>query len=105
MPLLHLIHCLTKSTPSTENCQTLLTPLPSLLLRLGEQDISVEDCGVNLRARGRLMELIVFRVETLGLVALLLVAIAQIFGVGVSKAGKKVGLTILDSMLQLSPNI
>ena len=50
------------------------------------------------------MELIVFRVETLGLVALLLAAIAQIFGVGVSKAGKKVGLTILDSMLQLSPN-
>ena len=51
------------------------------------------------------MELIVFRVETLGLVALLLVAIAQIFGVGVSKAGKKVGLTISDSMLQLFPNI
>ena len=74
-------------------------------MRLGEQDISVEDCGVNLRARGRLMELIVFRVETLGLVALLLAAIAQIFGVGGSKAGKKVGLTILDSMLQLSPNI
>ena len=51
------------------------------------------------------MELIVFRIETLGLVALLLGAIAQIFGVGGSKAGKKVGLTILDSMLQLSPNI
>ena len=51
----------------------------------------MEECGTNLRARGSLMELLVFRVETLGLVAVLLAAVAQIFGVGASKAGKKVG--------------
>ena len=37
------------------------------------------------------MELLVFTVETLSLVAVLLAAIAQIFGVGGNKAGKKVG--------------
>ena len=42
------------------------------------------------------MESLVFRVETLGLVALLLVAVAQIFGVGGNKTGKKVGTTILS---------
>ena len=89
IPLLQLIQCLTKSTSSTESCQNLLTPLPSLLSRLGE-DLPVEECGVNLRARGSLMELLVFRVETLGLVAVLLAAIAQIFGVGGNKTGKKV---------------
>jgi len=90
IPLLQLVQCLTKSTSSStaENCQTLLTPLPSLLSRLGE-DLPVEECGVNLRARGSLMELLVFRVETLGLVAILLAAIAQIFGVGGNKTGKK----------------
>merc|ERR1711971_117882 len=89
IPLLQLVQCLTKSTSSsTENCQTLLTPLPSLLSRLVE-NLPVEECGVNLRARGSLMELLVFRVETLGLVAVLLPAIAQIFGVGGNKTGKK----------------
>ena len=43
------------------------------------------------------MESLVFRVETLGLVALLLVAVAQIFGVGGNKTGKKVGTTIVPS--------
>ena len=89
-PLLQLIQCLIKPTPSTANCQTILTPLPSLLSRLDE-NLPVEECGTNLRARGGLMELLVFRVETLGLVAVLLAAVAQIFGVGASKAGKKVG--------------
>merc|ERR1719341_2162011 len=88
IPLLQLIQCLTKSTSSTENCQTHLTPLPSLLSRLGES-LPVEECGANLRARGSMMELLVFRVETLGLVAVLLAAIAQIFGVGGNKTGKK----------------
>ena len=90
IPLLQLIQCLIQSTPSTANCQTILTPLPSLLSRLGES-LAVEECGTNLRARGSLMELLVFRVETLGLMAVLLAAIAQIFGVGGNKAGKKVG--------------
>ena len=63
--------------------------MPSLLLRLGE-NLPVEECGANLRARGGLMELLVFRVETLGLAAVLLAAIAQIFGAGGNKAGKKV---------------
>jgi len=85
-PLLQLIHSLTIS--QTESCQSLLAPLPSLLLSLGE-NISVKECGANLRARGSLMESLVFRVETLGLVALLLVAVAQIFGVGGNKTGKK----------------
>ena len=40
------------------------------------------------------MELLVFTVETLSLVAVLLAAIAQIFGVGGNKAGKKVGFFI-----------
>ena len=56
----------------------------------------MEDCGANLRARGSLMELLVFKVETLGLVAVLLAAIAQIFGVGGNKAGKKVELTFAE---------
>ena len=93
-PLLQLIHSLTIS--QTESCQSLLAPLPSLLLSLGE-NISVKECGANLRARGSLMESLVFRVETLGLVALLLVAVAQIFGVGGNKTGKKVGTTIVPS--------
>ena len=87
-PLLQLIHSLTVS--QTESCQSLLAPLPSLMLSLGE-NISVKECGANLRARGSVMESLVFRVETLGLVALLLVTVAQIFGVGGNKTGKKVG--------------
>ena len=93
IPLLQLIQCLIQSTPSTANCQTFLSPLPSLLSRLGES-LAVEECGTNLRARGSLMELLVFRVETLGLMAVLLAAIAQIFGVGGNKAGKKVGFSM-----------
>jgi len=88
LPLLNLVQCLIKPSSTTANCQTLLNPLPPLLSRLGD-NLPVEDCGVNLRARGSLMELLVFRVETLGLVAVLVAAIAQIFGVGGNKAGKK----------------
>ena len=95
LPLLNLTQCLIKPSSPPANCQTLLTPLPSLLSRLGE-NLPVEDCGVNLRARGSLMELLVFKVETLGLVAILLAAIAQIFGVGGNKAGKKVELTFAE---------